>query len=253
MFHYRNLYDLFFANLPRNASEFIALSGFVGPGPISDLNNLPFDSKIVFGLFKENQKIRLHQQLVGLHNNKIQIFYPDILCHSKIYLWMNDHGVPIRGFIGSANFSTNGLRNDYRESLLEVDHNQLYFLKGYSDIILNSAIPCIDTDVSERDEERTTERAGDVCEMVLYDPLSGQTQSSHGLNWGLAEGSHVRPDDACIPIRTSHIRNFPHLFPPLQYDPERKRGSLHEVVEIIWDDGVVMQGRLEGSQPVRWY
>ncbi|MBN4081509.1 NgoFVII family restriction endonuclease [bacterium AH-315-C07] len=248
MLHYKNLYNLFFESFPNSATDFVALTGYVGPDPIRALKSLPFESKVIFGLFKENQKVLLHNQLVGLHSDKHKIFYPDIACHSKCYIWLKDQ-VPIKGLIGSANFSSNGLLNDYRESLLEVDQNQLFVLKGYIEIILNSARECTLVEVIE-EPESTEEYNRDICDMVLYDPHTGQTQLSHGLNWGLAEGSHVRTNDACIPIRTDHIRKYPKLFPLLQPDPERTRGSLNEVIEIVWDDGLVMKGRLEGSQPV---
>ena len=247
MLHYKNLNKLFFESVPQQATDFIALSGFLGPDPIKKLGELPFKSTIIYGLQKENQKILLHQQLVGLHNENRKIFYPDIACHSKCYLWLNGN-TPIKGLIGSANFSSNGLFNDYRETLLEVDENQLYVMKGYIEIILNSARECNTVDVKESIKvEETYDKQ--ICEMVLYDPRTGQTHNGHGLNWGFAD-ANVRPNDACIPIRMEHIRKYPKLFPALQPDPESRKGTLKEVIEFVWDDGVIMQGRLEGSQPL---
>jgi hypothetical protein len=247
MLHYKNLNKLFFESVPQQATDFIALSGFLGPDPIKKLGKLPFKSTIIYGLQKENQKFLLHQQLVGLHNENRKIFYPDIACHSKCYLWLNGN-TPIKGLIGSANFSSNGLFNDYRETLLEVDENQLYVMKGYIEIILNSARECNTVDVKESKKvEETYDKA--VCEMILYDPRTGQTHNGHGLNWGFAN-ANVRPNDACIPIRMEHIRKYPKLFPALQPDPESRKGTLKEVIEFVWDDGVIMQGRLEGSQPL---
>lgn len=247
MLHYKNLNSLFFDSFPNQATEFIALSGFLGLEPVINLGNLPFRSKVIFGLQKENQNLLLHQKLLGLHNNDRRIYYPEIACHSKCYLWLNGDR-PVKGLIGSANFSANGLQNDYRETLLEVDQNQLFVLKGYIEIILNSAHECVDVDVNEVDIP-----VGDfdpnICTMVLYDPRTGQTQNAHGLNWGLAVGSHVRPNDACIPIRTDYLRKYPNLFPPIQPNIDRKRGGLAEVIELVWDDGLVIKGRLEGSQP----
>tara|TARA_R100000935_G_scaffold58806_1_gene98129 strand:- start:1064 stop:2002 length:939 start_codon:yes stop_codon:yes gene_type:complete len=247
MLHYKNLNKLFFESVPQQATDFIALSGFLGPDPIKKLEELPFKSTIIYGLQKENQKFLLHQQLLGLHNDNRKIYYPDIACHSKCYLWLNGN-TPIKGLIGSANFSSNGLYNDYRETLLEVDENQLYVMKGYIEIILNSAREC-NTVVVEEKEEVEVAYNREICEMILYDPRTGQTHNGHGLNWGFAN-ANVRPNDACIPIRMEHIRKYPKLFPPLQPDPESRKGTLKEVVEYVWDDGVVMQGRLEGSQPL---
>lgn len=249
MLHYKNLNKLFFESVPQQATDFIALSGFLGPDPIRKLEELPFKSTIIYGLQKENQKFLLHQQLLGLHNDNRKIYYPDIACHSKCYLWLNGN-TPIKGLIGSANFSSNGLYNDYRETLLEVDENQLYVMKGYIEIILNSARECNTVVVEETDEVEVAYNRK-ICEMILYDPRTGQTHNGHGLNWGFAN-ANVRPNDACIPIRMEHIRKYPKLFPPLQPDPNDRirKGTLKEVVEYIWDDGVVMQGRLEGSQPL---
>lgn len=247
MLHYKNLNTLFFESVPQQATDFIALSGFLGPDPIKKLEKLPFKSAIIYGLQKENQKFLLHEQLVSLHNENRKIFYPDIACHSKCYLWLKGN-TPIKGLIGSANFSSNGLFNDYRETLLEVDENQLYVMKGYIEIILNSARECNTVEVKESTKiEDTYDK--NICEMVLYDPRTGQTQNGHGLNWGLAD-ANVRPNDACIPIRMEHIRMYPKLFPALQPDPESRKGTLKEVIEFVWDDGVFMQGRLEGSQPL---
>jgi hypothetical protein len=247
MLHYKNLNKLFFESVPKQATDFIALSGFLGPDPIQKLEELPFKSTIIYGLQKENQKFLLHQQLLSLHNENRKIYYPDIACHSKCYLWLNGN-IPIKGLIGSANFSSNGLYNDYRETLLEVDENQLYVMKGYIEIILNSAREC-NTVVVEETEEVELAYNREICEMILYDPSTGQTHNGHGLNWGFAN-ANVRRNDACIPIRMEHIRKYPKLFPPLQPDPESRKGTLKEVVEYVWDDGVVMQGRLEGSQPL---
>jgi len=247
MLHYKNLYKLFFESVPQQATDFIALSGFLGPDPIKKLEELPIKSTIIYGLQKENQKFLLHQQLIGLHNENRRIFYPDIACHSKCYLWLNGN-TPLKGLIGSANFSSNGLYNDYRETLLEVDENQLYVMKGYIEIILNSAKECNTVEVDEK-EEVEGDYNKEICEMVLYDPRTGQTQNGHGLNWGFAD-ANVRPNDACIPIRMEHIRKYPKLFPALQPDPENRKGTLKEVIEFVWDDGVIMQGRLEGSQPL---
>lgn len=247
MLHYKNLNKLFFESVPQQATDFIALSGFLGPDPIKKLGELPFKSTIIYGLQKENQKFLLHQQLLGLHNDNRKIYYPEIACHSKCYLWLNGN-TPIKGLIGSANFSSNGLYNDYRETLLEVDENQLYVMKGYIEIILNSAREC-NTVVVEEKEDVEVAYNREICEMILYDPKTGQTHNGHGLNWGFAN-ANVRPNDACIPIRMEHIRKYAKLFPPLQPDPESRKGTLKEVVEYVWDDGVVMQGRLEGSQPL---
>lgn len=247
MFHYKNLYNLFFESYPNSATDFLALSGFIGIDPIKGLKELPFNSKVIYGLFKENRRAALHKQLISYHSEKNQIFYPNLACHSKCYLWLRD-GTPIKGLIGSANFSSNGLQNDYRESLLEVDQNQLFLIKGYIDVILNSSKICTEIELEEDTPQEDYDK--EICNMVLYDPRTGETQISHGLNWGLAPTSNVRPDDACIPIRVPHIRRYPKLFAPAQPNPEKNDDYQKEIIEIVFDDDVNLKGRLEGTQPV---
>lgn len=247
MLYYKNLYSLFFDQYPKDADDFIALSGFVGPNPIKDLSALPFRSQVVYGLFKENQKKKLHDQLTNIHNDKIQVYYSDILCHSKCYLWLKD-SKPIRGLIGSANFSSNGLLNDYRETLFAVDDKQLFALKGYIDLILNSSNACVDYSILERRQESDSLAPENLsnCDMVLYDPKTGEVPTRSGLNWGMNPKNHVRPNDAYISIKADYIRKYRNLFPPKQSKIEgRKRQN--EVVEIIWDDGESFKGLLEGT------
>lgn len=252
MLYYKNLSTLFFDSFPQTANRFLALSGYVGPAMIKDLQQLPFSSSIIFGLYKENQKALLHQQLISINSEKTKIYYPDILCHSKCYLWLKDEK-PLRGLIGSANFSANGLFNDYRETLFEIDQNQLYPLKGYIELIFNSSKECSEykfEEILKRDRAQIEPTDLINCEMVLYDPDTGQTQESAGLNWGMHTGKvHTRLNDAYIAIRTEHIRKFPKLFPPKQPLIEGSKRQ-NEVIEIIWDDGSRMKGLLEGTQPV---
>jgi hypothetical protein len=248
MLHYKDLHNLFFESFPKKANKFIALSGFVGPDPIKDLGPLDLQSTVIFGLFNKTRKRVLHQQLLNLHEvTNIEIKYPNISSHSKCYLWLKNDK-PIKGFIGSANFSLNGLKNDYRETLFEVNRRKLYLLNSYMKIILESSYACseaviVDREVPEEDYDK------EICNMVLYDPQTGETQPRHGLNWGFAD-ANVRPNDACIPIRADHIKKYPTLFPPLRSDPENEGETLKEIIEIIWDNGVVVPGRFEGSQTI---
>ena len=251
MIHYKGLHKLFLEHYPRQATNFFGLSGYVGPEPIKSLHSLPIKSTLIYGLCGERLPVRLHEQLVGLHDSSHQILYPSIKCHSKCYLWL-DGETPIRGLIGSANFSTNGLYTDYRESLYEVGDRDLPMLKGYMDSILNSTKPCINWEVTPDQKLPEPAQVMENCDMVLFDPRTGETQEKNGLNWGQAalSGSHVDINDANIPIRASYIKAFPELFPSLSYSPERRRGNVHEVVDILWDDGTTMKGRMEGSQPL---
>ena len=78
-----------------------------------------------------------------------------------------------------------------------------------------------------------------------------------GINWGLAKlsGSHVNINDAYIRIGAELLERYPQMFPKKQETPTDetnivKKGHRHnDSIEIIWDDGTVMTGLLEGSIP----
>jgi len=68
--------------------ELIILSGYVGPKPIERLQSLPFQSKVVYGMYgAEGIKRPLHNSLVNLQNsiNTLNIFYSNLPIHSKCF------------------------------------------------------------------------------------------------------------------------------------------------------------------------
>ena len=249
--YFRNLHEEFFNRYPKDATEFYAVSGYLGPDPLLRLKELPFKSKIVFGLQKENKNLLLHQQILSVNSDKVSIFYPEISSHAKCYVWAKD-GKPIRGLIGSANFSINGLNNDYRETLLEVESRDLHPLLAYINIISDSAINCSEADVSTYKVASPSELDGPECTLELYDPSTGEVQDMSGLNWGFSNGNVV-PGDAYIAIRMKHLRAHPNLFQPIFFNPtkgHRYRSKSKEAAELIWDDGVIMKVLFEASQPL---
>lgn len=249
--YYRNLHVEFFERFPKDATDFYALSGYLGPDPIRKLLELPLNSCIMYGLQRETPNQLLHEQLKKINGSKVEILYPEIPSHAKCYLWLKS-GIPIRGLVGSANFSTNGLNNDFRETLLEIERPDLFAIKAYLDVIKQSARSCEMVDVSDSLVDR--QASGDLsagCDLMLYDPKTGQVQEKSGLNWGFAN-ANVTPNDAYIPIRAQNIREFPTMFQPVFWEPEhghRARAS-KEAVELIWDDGVVMGVLFEGAMDV---
>lgn len=259
MLFYKNLYNQIFETYPSTADELKILSGFVGIVPIQDLKKLPFKTTLVFGLFKENKKKKLHDELVKLHSEKIQILYPNTPSHSKCYVWLKN-GVPIKAMIGSANFSSNGLESDYRETLFEVDERQANFIDSYINIIIGSSRACTEIKDDElvmspsriRIEKMQKNLKEGVVELSLLKSDGIETHSGHGINWGHATGSNVRIDDACLPISVDDIKLHPELFRPKRELPqgEKSRGNTQEVVELIWDDGVVMKCKFEGVNNV---
>lgn len=260
MIYYDNLWNQVIERPPIEADELKILSGFVGPTPIQALHqgvNSKLKCTVIFGLFKENRKAILHDELVRLNNGNVRILYPNLPAHSKCYVWLSN-GIPIRGLIGSANFSSNGLRVPYRESLMEVKDSDMRALNSYIDLIKHTCRVCTEVDRSELQERKARYTVGEdtevfeegVAKLSLID-RSGEVPVLSGINWGMSPTSHVNIDDAYIPIRKEVIKNHPELFPPRPIaDGAQTRGSLDEVVELIWDDGIAMQVKFEGTQMI---
>ena len=257
MLYYQNLEELIFQRHEMfDTDELIVLSGYLGPNPVARLEELPFNSRVIYGMYgSEGIQTTLHNSLVQIQNNvdNLNIFYSQIPIHSKCYAWRKD-GQIIHALIGSANFSINGLTTPYREILAETTRDTFNPLNDYISHIFNNSISCLEIGLRGVQEITT----GAICNMSLL-MNNGQTHNASGLNWGyMANGlpSLKRGiDDACIPISINHIRQFPNLFPPKLTARElvdirgRKQRS-NEAIELIWDDGITMEGLLEGTYTV---
>ena len=90
-------------------------------------------------------------------------------------------------------------------------------------------------------------------DIPLYDPRTGEVPVSSGLNWGLARlnGAHTAEGDAYIRLPKEIIKEVPGLISPLDptfSTPEGKRKRNSDPIELIWDDGTIMEALLEGEQ-----
>lgn len=234
--------------------ELIVLSGYVGPRPIQRLQNMPFHSKVVYGMYgSEGIKRSLHNSLVGLQNEieNINIYYSNLPVHSKCYAWRN-RGHIVHALVGSANFSRSGLTTPYREILAETTHDTFNPLNDYITRVLNNSISCLEIGASEIIEEVTTPET--TCSLTLL-MNNGEVPPIAGINWGQNPRNHTTPNDAYIKIRVQDVQQFPELFPPKQLNPLHHdgRGRKHrhnDAIELIWDDGISMEGLLMGSQPI---
>ncbi len=235
------------------SSELIVLTGYVGPKPIQRLHSLPFYSKVIYGMYgSEGIKKILHNSLVKIHDkcDNINIFYSQLPIHSKCYVWRNQ-GQIVHALVGSANFSTNGLTTPYREILAETTKDTFVPLNEYITKVLNNSISCLELTQDETIIEQTV----NLCYLSLLGK-NGEVQNAAGLNWGQNPNNHTTKNDAYIKIRVQDVKTFPELFPPKQLNPLKKfdnRGRMHrhnDAIEIIWDDGVSMDGLLFGNQTI---
>lgn len=266
MIFYENLDEIVFDrhNLLPEPDEFIVISGYVGPNPVEKLESIPLKSKVIYGMYgTEGIKKKLHETLLVLQKKieNIDILYSKIPVHSKCYIWRKDKKI-IHALIGSANFSISGLRTPFKEVLAETTNDTFKPLNEYLNRVIENSIAC-DKHVEknynilyskDKKENSIYEEVGNVVEITLLDPRTGEVPNSSGLNWGQSETSHVTPNDAYIPVRADYIRKYPDLFPPKQQYPSQKVGGRanrhNDEIEIIWDDGVTMRGLLEGNLPI---
>ncbi len=269
MLYYKNLRETIIGMQEGLAcsNNIIIVSGYVGYQPIKDLCEQCKDINItiIYGMYGcERIKQPLHNALVEIQEtySNVTILYSTIPVHSKIYSWNCDDNIK-RALIGSANFSVNGLMNDYKEVLSDVENSTFFSLKEYCEYIKASSINCNSSRVEVNQVSKAPGRckqeqpllAKNICRISLTDK-NGLVSKKSGLNWGLSSG-HVSEGDAYIRITANYIKQFPTLFPPKKYigienvDSKGKRNRENDEIELIWDDGEKMMGLLEGqSSPI---
>ncbi len=258
MLYTENLEELIFSRHEHfQSDELIVLSGYVGIQPIKRMESLPFNSKVICGMYGDKGIKRiLHNSLIGLQAGikNIDIYYSSLPVHAKCYVWRNK-GQIVHALIGSANFSDSGLKTPYREILAETTHDSFNTLNKYLAKVLTNSKSCMEVGAIKILEKTLKQ---EICSMTLL-MSDGKIHNASGLNWGYMKNgkpSNKRGiNDACIPIKKEHILKHPELFPPLQPYPlikdKRGRRQRHnDIIEIIWDDEVAMEGLLEGSQVI---
>jgi len=260
MLYEQNLEELIFNRHEMiESDELIVLSGYLGPRPVGRLQELPFNSTVIYGMYGDKGiQSRLHNSLLQHQHDieNINIFYSNIPIHSKCYIWKYKNEVK-HALIGSANFSINGLTTPYREVLAETTRDTFKPLNDYINRIMEHSTLCTDIILpSNKIILNTTSFSPQICKVSLLDN-KGNIQNASGLNWGYEKNGQKskkrKADDACLVIRQEHLENYPNLFPPIQdYSPIIIKGARsqrkNDKVEIIWDDKTIMDGLLEGSQ-----
>lgn len=263
MLYYTDLEKLVFdEELASMADKIAIISGYIGIQPVKMLAEL-FQGKpciIVYGMYgSEYISKPLHESLVKIQeqNPNIDIRYSTLPVHSKLYFWTEEDYYS-KVLIGSANFSIGGLFKDYKEVLSDVDEVDYGDYATYYDLVLENSISCLDDSVITKDVAKVSLRKTEeivlqskgVCRASLLDN-QGKVPAKSGLNWCFSSG-HVAKGDAYIRISKRYIKDFPYLFPPKKYDsrfanPNSNKRE-NDLIEMIWDDGTIMSGLLEGQQ-----
>lgn len=265
MIYYDGLDKKVFDNT-KIADELIVLSGYIGIDPIQQTKNLQYDTKVIYGMYEESGiSEQLHNSVVMVNNTlaKTDVLYASTPIHSKCYIWRKENEI-VEALTGSANFTMPGLCTPKREILADVSSDSFSLLNEYIEEIISTSIDCCDIKkeslkIASFIKPQIISNKGILlnsdlkCEASLTGK-GNEVPAMSGLNWGLAHG-HVAEGDAYIQISTQMINDFPFLFPPKQMKASKdmdigKQNRQNDYIEIIWDDGTIMKGLLEGTQEI---
>jgi len=266
MIYYENLNNKIFDS-NKHADEFLVLSGFISTLPIKEVEKLPYETTVIYGMYEqEGISNRLHTSLVKINaeSPNVRINYASEAIHSKCYLW-RQHGNIIDAVTGSANFTSKGLYSYKREILTDIEPADYDDLNNYINNILADSKNCSEIgseDLKIRNYVKTAYTVKDkeikvfpqVCKASLLSRKKPNYVNEGGdLNWGFSPKGHTKKGDAYITIDSNMIRNFPELFPPKKmYASDLDKGGKsfrqNDCIELIWDDGTSMLGLLEGSK-----
>ena len=261
MFHHKELEKLLFDDFSdEEIDNIVVISGYVGLQPIGKLGELEGKkSLIIYGMYgKEGILAPLHEGIVKADEKmpNVSIMYSKRPIHSKIYIGRSNKEIKFVK-IGSANISSSGLKNDGKEVLVDVDPVLFEKINSYFTWVKKKCIPCKkaeskdiyrfkreygnaprQTRASKQVSAPKQTRDHDGCLLDFMDGKGNIPQES-GINWCFSSKGKVSPNDAYIPIRVGDIRENPGLFLP------KKKNN--KIVELLWDDGISMDGLLEAS------
>lgn len=269
MFFYKNLEKTIlnrYKDLKIIPDEVVIISGYLGPSPLKKLNELPdnFSISIIGGMYSNGIDSKLLQSLRNSlpPDKKVKLSFTQAEVHSKIYIWKHT-GKIIDVLIGSANFSNKGLNSDFRETLVAYSPDNFLELQNYLSYVestLTQDPEIYDHIVSKKNKQiklkKDVHKVINSYDFPLFSTKEGEkiVPAKSGLNWGNSDG-HVSIGDAYIAIPAEVFRKEPNLIPiipptPYTTDSNSGRRKNYEPIEIIWDDGTVMEGSIEGSRPV---
>lgn len=264
MLYYENLEEIIFDRhqFLDDPDEFVVISGYLGPAPIKRLKELPLNTMVIGGMYSQGVNKNLFGSLdkIKQDNDGLTLLFSKIDIHSKIYIWKKK-GKIISALIGSANFSRNGLCTDFRESLADATSDTFQPLNKYLQMIVDNSTSepnIVEKLANQTNFEYQTDKTATQnlnlqfsYDIPLFAVKKGQdyVPPKSGLNWGFSDGN-TAIGDAYIKIPKELLRQQTELVPPFDkhYIPTSKKKRNSDPIEIIWDDGTIMEASLEGKQ-----
>ncbi len=131
--------------------------------------------------------------------------------HSKVYTWLKD-GIPLEGYLGSANYTQSAFSNSMREVLTEKDGNDC---NNYFQSLIGKSINCLSENVSdlinlyenrnpfEFNKSEFSAIDGSINQKItlsLLQKSNGEVPLRSGLNWGQRPEYNRDPNQAYINI-----------------------------------------------------
>ena len=251
-------------HLLNNATELLILGGYIGPSPVSKIAQEKINTKIIYGCISQANFNETYHKKYKFYskNSNTEVFYKKSYNHSKIYCW-HDNGAVKEIIAGSANFSSNGLTNDFEEILFEVDpcdYNDVY---QYLEDSLDDSESCLTYSYQKKHIPKTSlKQTNNITfdKILSLQPPSARIsfrakdgklkQINSGPRYS-AKGSHVNIDDCTIGLKTALVEGIPKLFPNNGINPMIGKGHGNAGkkskfnVEFLWDDGEVMDMSFE--------
>lgn len=135
-------------------------------------------------------------------------------CHAKVYVWERA-GIPIKAFLGSANYTRTGFSVVQHEAIAEVNPEVAH---RYCSRLWEDSVLCSDPEVESlvplvRSHDQKT--GGNDDDFALL-PLviesgkhAGETQRRGGLNWGQRERRNPEEAYIPVPVRVRKRKFFP--------------------------------------------
>lgn len=266
MLYIQNLEELILQrHHQNNADQLIVLGGFIGPSPVEKIAKEDIKSSVIYGCkAKANFNANFDKKYKEISSStKSEVFYKKSYNHSKIYCWLEKDKV-IEIIAGSANFSTNGLNNDFEEVLFDVSSTDYALTHQYIINALKDSESCLSYNHDVLLPNIKVKKTKGLDKVLSYNPPSarfslrsskGEFEQKSGLNVGQAKlsGSHVNINDSYIPLRKDIINELPELFPNngvnkkigTGYGAESKKRKPN--AEFLFDDQEVMEMSFEGK------
>ncbi|MCD8103948.1 MAG: NgoFVII family restriction endonuclease [Lachnospiraceae bacterium] len=264
----------------KSSDEIIVISGYFSLDMLETLARTGKKISFYYGMYLRSGLSQANmdgfKRLASTYSNleiKIPFSYH---VHTKCYIFRSS-GITLRVLAGSANCSGAALDTTPNSELLTdnfIDGDILAMEQYAADIDAVSipfSDPAIKTSVAAKVQAPARARVkrpkswqtftGNPfsANLALYHMNNGKPEvhNGDGLNWGLGSAHHSSNGpyaEACIPIRAYDIDTYPTLIPCQGSCGSGSGGKItrrQSSIEVLWDDGTVMEMHFEGNGPVR--